>query len=253
MMLMLGSVSFALGSEAWGQVSTLPVETVANAQCEGDFDGDRSVTVDEILTAVSTALNGCPGIVNSTLPEQEAQAGKNLAVGAYAACRQGVEAALALSGNTSVRAEAIAACEARFSATWLRAGEPTLAGESERVPRPEQLETVKVLTDAHSGNVARILSGGGLTACSEQVFPLSENLRVREVQEDVDRVSIMHMYDTARQNSMTAYCRCAGGTLANPTDPASGGYCRWVVSGSAASCGSVGCTGSCEVEVDSAL
>lgn len=31
-----------------------------SAQCKGDFNGDDQVTVDEILTSVNTALNGCP-------------------------------------------------------------------------------------------------------------------------------------------------------------------------------------------------
>lgn len=33
----------------------------ASAQCPGDINGDRQVTVDEVVTAVDNALNGCTG------------------------------------------------------------------------------------------------------------------------------------------------------------------------------------------------
>jgi len=33
------------------------------AQCDGDLDGDLQVTIDEILRAVNSALDGCPGAV----------------------------------------------------------------------------------------------------------------------------------------------------------------------------------------------
>jgi len=42
----------------------------AEPSCPGDLNGDNMVTVDELVTAVDAALNGCPepGAVQSTLP-----------------------------------------------------------------------------------------------------------------------------------------------------------------------------------------
>lgn len=44
-----------------GFPSAVPTPTPPPASCKGDFNGDGQVTVDEILTVVAEALEGCPG------------------------------------------------------------------------------------------------------------------------------------------------------------------------------------------------
>ncbi len=39
----------------------LVVATVADAECLGDFDGDNEVTISELIMAVNSSLDGCPG------------------------------------------------------------------------------------------------------------------------------------------------------------------------------------------------
>jgi hypothetical protein len=37
--------------------------SAVDAPCAGDLNGDGEVTVDEIITAVNSALNGCPAVM----------------------------------------------------------------------------------------------------------------------------------------------------------------------------------------------
>jgi hypothetical protein len=39
---------------------TPPFRVVARSECPGDLDGNQQVTIDEVITAVNSALTGCP-------------------------------------------------------------------------------------------------------------------------------------------------------------------------------------------------
>jgi hypothetical protein len=44
----------------WASVVCIGLNAEARAQCPGDLDNDDQVSVDELLTAVQSTLNGCP-------------------------------------------------------------------------------------------------------------------------------------------------------------------------------------------------
>jgi hypothetical protein len=51
---------------AWALICIVP--SSSPAQCLGDFNGDGRVSVDELVTAVNSALYGCPATPEPTLP-----------------------------------------------------------------------------------------------------------------------------------------------------------------------------------------
>ncbi len=177
------------------------------------------------------------------------QASQNLVAGAYAGCRLGVEAALALSGDATRYTDAIAACAAAFDAGW-----PVDADENRTSPNQQILgvSAVKQRIDSLASNLGSGLRASAVASCQQQILPVPGGFHIGDVYEDRLRGSVVDLHDAARQNTVTAYCRCDG-QPANPTDPASAGYCAWRVSGNAATCASEGCTGSCNVELSGAL
>lgn len=49
---------------AAGLAALLAARAAAGQPCKGDFNGDRTVTVDEIVVSVNNALTGCPAVAS---------------------------------------------------------------------------------------------------------------------------------------------------------------------------------------------
>jgi hypothetical protein len=126
-------------------------------------DPIRTVTV-----AVTVALLACCAVVHAATPEQQCQASKNKAAGAYAACRQGAEAKLATSGDGVKYDAALAKCSAKLTSAWQKADAKAAAAGVTCLDGPLTVGDFALAIDDHTDNVAAGLAGSGLGAAAPQ-------------------------------------------------------------------------------------
>jgi uncharacterized protein DUF1566 len=109
-------------------------------------------------------------------PAQRCQAGKNRAAGRYASCRQGAEAALVASGNTTRYSNAILMCETRFANKWQKLIDRAAAAGATCPDAPLTGAQFKTVIDEHSDNVTTGLNGGGLQDCPPDLSQCQSDL-----------------------------------------------------------------------------
>jgi hypothetical protein len=108
-------------------------------------------------------------------PEQKCQAAKNVAAGNYFGCRQKAEKALALNGDTTAYATAIARCETAFSNAWQKAIDKADDAGATCFDAPLVANQYKGVIDSASHAVATALEGGGLATCGNGVLEPGED------------------------------------------------------------------------------
>jgi hypothetical protein len=95
-------------------------------------------------------------------PEQKCEAGKNLAAGKYAACRQKAEGKLVSKGDATAYGFAISKCETKLAEGWAKL-EAAAASKGASCPDAPLVEgDFKAVVDAHSANIKTGLAGSGL-------------------------------------------------------------------------------------------
>ncbi|MCC6847377.1 MAG: DUF1566 domain-containing protein [Deltaproteobacteria bacterium] len=109
-------------------------------------------------------------------PEQQCQAAKNKAAGAYATCRQKAEAALATSGDATKYNAALAKCGAKVTSAWQKAIAKAANVSATCLDDPLTVGDFQGIIDAHTDNVATALGGGGLTDCSADLATCNGDL-----------------------------------------------------------------------------
>jgi hypothetical protein len=119
----------------------------------------RVPTAATLLTVLAFAGSAFAAVT----PEQKCQAAKNLAAGQYAACRQNAEKGLALTGDATKYGTAIDKCETKFGAAWQKAIDKAADAGATCPDAPLTAGQYQAAIDAHTGNVAMALAGGGLT------------------------------------------------------------------------------------------
>lgn len=112
------------------------------------------------LSLVSLAAIGAQA---GGTPEQQCQATKNRVAGKYAACRQGVEAKLATTGDTAQYTQALARCASKFGSAWQRAIDKTTAAGATCLDAPLTAGDFQTVIDTHSQSVGAALAGGGFS------------------------------------------------------------------------------------------
>jgi hypothetical protein len=117
-----------------------------------------------LAAAAVTALTllFCASVQAALTPEQKCQSGKNKAAGKYSFCRQNAEAKLVRLGDTLKYAADILKCETKFADKWLSL-ETARNASCRDVPLLQS--AFKSVIDAHTGNIATALGGGGLARC----------------------------------------------------------------------------------------
>lgn len=116
--------------------------------------------------AIAAMLLTTTAALAAPLPEQKCQAAKNLAAGKYAACRQSAEKSLVSTGDSARYDVSIAKCESKFADAWQKAIDNAANAEATCPDAPLGASDYKLMIDAHSGNVATALGGGGLATPS---------------------------------------------------------------------------------------
>jgi hypothetical protein len=121
----------------------------------------RKIFAVAVATALTLLWGGTAQAILS--PQQKCQSGKNKAAGKYAFCRQNAEAKLISTGDTGKYAAGILKCETKFADKWESL---ETARNASCLDSPPLLQSdFKTVIDAHSGNIATALGGGGLVWC----------------------------------------------------------------------------------------
>lgn len=119
----------------------------------------KFVTIATLLAALMCAASSFA----AATPEQKCQAAKNLAAGQYAACRQTAEKGLVLTGDATKYGAAIDKCETKFGTAWQKAIDKAADAGATCPDAPLTAGQYQAAIDAHAGNIATALAGGGLT------------------------------------------------------------------------------------------
>jgi len=122
------------------------------------------------MTRVSLTVAACAALLSAgtalgaATPAQKCQMNKNKEGGKYAFCRQKAEGKLALTGDATKYAEAIAKCETKYNTKW-----PTLEQKAVDAggmcPSVADQAAIKASVDDHTALIATALSGAGLPTC----------------------------------------------------------------------------------------
>ena len=115
-------------------------------------------------------------MAGAATPEQKCQGGKNRVAGKYAACRQNAEKGLALTGDMTKYAGAIAKCEAKFAADWQKAETNAATSGATCLDTPLLAGDFKTAIDANADSIATALAGGGLMNCPADLTTCNADL-----------------------------------------------------------------------------
>ena len=113
-----------------------------------------------VALLVAAAIAGAAG-----MPEQQCQAAKNKAAGAYASCRGKAQAALATSGDVTKYTTALGKCDTKFTSAWEQAINKATAAGAICLDAPLTVGDFQTVIKKHTDNVATALGGGGLATC----------------------------------------------------------------------------------------
>ena len=126
------------------------------------------------LTSV-TALASILGTAHAATPARNCQAGKNIAVGEYAGCRQKAEAKFATTLDGGKRTAELAKCATKYRSKW-PALEAKAASKGSACPSVGDQAAIQGLVDQHTGNIGTALGGGVLQDCSAELLTCEGSL-----------------------------------------------------------------------------
>jgi hypothetical protein len=106
-----------------------------------------------LIAAVATA---------AVTPAQRCQSKKNQIAGKYSECRQKAEGKLAVDGDGTAYAAALARCQATYDDKWTKAEAAAVGGACQTTADQSSIEGAVA---AHTTNVASALAGGPLDDC----------------------------------------------------------------------------------------
>jgi hypothetical protein len=121
-----------------------------------------------IATAALALLVSFTTVAHGATPEQQCQASKNKAAGAYAACRQNAEAKLATSGDGVKYDAALAKCGAKLTGAWQKADAKAATASVTCLDSPLSVGDFASAIDDHTDDVAAGIAGNGLGSSAPQ-------------------------------------------------------------------------------------
>jgi hypothetical protein len=118
-----------------------------------------------ITAAVLATMLAGPGVASAVTVAQKCAQGKNKEAGKYAYCRQKVEAKFATTGDAAARTAGLTKCFDKYALKW-PVLETKAVSAGGACPSVGDQGTVQTMVDAHTSDLATLLSGGSVANCA---------------------------------------------------------------------------------------